>query len=174
MTALPLDVERVALLGWRLYPASNRSKGACIKAPGGNATCDLDQLERWAREFPGCSWRAVPEGSGWWGLDVDVPGPDHAADGISALATLVRRYGPIPPRPTIRTGGGGVAVFFRHRGDPIHGATGWPAPGLTRGAADCLLPFRRHGIIAPAGNTAGLWRPGSATRPTRRRGCCGP
>src|SRR3954471_24360746 len=31
MSALPTDVERLARLGWRLYPASGRGKAACIK-----------------------------------------------------------------------------------------------------------------------------------------------
>lgn len=143
---LPSDVERLALLGWRLYPASARSKAACTKDPGASATCDIDKLQAWADKFPGCNWRMVCEGSGVWGLDVDVPSEDHAADGIAALASLVRRNGPIPPRPMTRSGGGGLALFFRHRGEPIHGATGWPKPGLDprRGRLSITVPPSRH------------------------------
>jgi len=39
MNDLHPDVERLALLGWRIYPASNFSRAACIKEPGANATC---------------------------------------------------------------------------------------------------------------------------------------
>lgn len=88
--ALPSGVERLALLGWRLHPSSRFSRAACIRGAAQAATCDLDQLARWSREFPGCNWRVVMEGSGVWALDVDAPGPDHAADGIAALAALVR------------------------------------------------------------------------------------
>jgi hypothetical protein len=144
--SVPADVERLATQGWRVYPASTHSKAACIADPGARATADLDQLERWARDFPGCNWRAIPEGSGWWALDVDIAGPDHAADGVAALAALVAQHGPLPPRPMIRTGGGGVALFFRHRGEPIHGRTGWPAPGLDprRGRLSVTVPPSRH------------------------------
>ena len=130
MTALHLDIERLALLGWRLYPASAHSRAACIKEPGASATCDPAKLEAWSSEFPGCNWRMVCEGSGVWSLDVDAPSDDHAADGVAALASLVKQYGPIPPRPMTRSGGGGYALFFRHRGVPIHGATGCPVPGI--------------------------------------------
>ena len=146
MSALHPDIERLALLGWRIYPASTYSRAACIKAPGASATCDLAKLEAWSSEFPGCNWRMVCEGSGVWGLDVDAPSDDHAADGVAALASLVKQHGPIPPRPMTRSGGGGYALFFRHRGEPIHGATGWPAPGIDprRGRLSVTIPPSIH------------------------------
>jgi len=146
MSALPGDVERLALLGWRLYPASRSSKAACIKSPGAAASFDLDRLEAWTREFPDSNWRMVCEGSGVWALDVDVPSPDHADDGVAALAAMVERHGPLPPRPMTRSGGGGLALFFRHRGEPIHGATGWPVPGLDprRGKLSVTIPPSIH------------------------------
>ena len=129
MTLHP-DIERLALLGWRLYPASQYSRAACIKNAADLATPDLDQLSRWSREFPGCGWRVVMQGSGIWALDVDVPSSDHAADGMAALAPLVAAHAPLPPRPTARSGGGGCALLFRHNGEPISGKTGTPTPGL--------------------------------------------
>lgn len=146
MTALPDDIARLALLGWRLYPASQRSRAACIQEPGASASSDLDRLELWSRKFPDCNWRMVCEGSGVWGLDVDVPSPDHADDGMAALAAMVGRHGPIPPRPMTRSGGGGLALFFRHRGEQIHGATGWPEPGLDprRGKLSVTVPPSIH------------------------------
>jgi len=96
-------------------------------------------------------------GSGIWGLDVDVPSPDHAADGIAALAALVAVHGPIPPRPMTRSAGGGACLFFRHDGESIVGKTGTPAPGLDprRGALSVTVPPSVRGgrpyrwIIAP-------------------------
>lgn len=159
MTALPTDIERLARLNWRLYPASRNSRAACIKEPGASATFNLGRLQAWAREFPGCNWRMVCEGSGVWGLDVDVPSEDHAADGVAALAAMAKQHGPIPPRPMTRSGGGGLALFFRHRGEPIHGATGWPVPGLDprRGRLSVTVPpsihvrtrRRYHWAVAP-------------------------
>lgn len=140
------DIERLALLGWRLHPASQYSKAACVKSAADVATYDLDRLAEWTREFPRCNWRVVMEGSGIWGLDVDAPGADHAADGIAALADLVAENGPIPPRPMTRSGGGGCALFFRHDGEPISGRTGTPCPGIDprRGPLTVTVPPSVH------------------------------
>src|SRR3954454_3956920 len=75
-----------------------------------------------------------------------VPSEDHTADGVVALAGLVKQHGPIPPRPMTRSGGGGLALFFRHCGEPIHGATGWPVPGIDprRGKLSVTVPPSIH------------------------------
>ena len=140
------DVERLALLGWRLHPASQYSRAACIKDATELATCDLNQLDRWSWEFPGCGWRVVMQGSGIWALDIDVPGADHVADGAKALADLVAVHGPLPPGPTTRSGGGGSAIFFSHTDEPIIGKTGTPAPGLDprRGRQTVTVPPSIH------------------------------
>lgn len=140
------DLERLANLGWRLYPASSTTRKACFKEPSLHATANLDQLEQWSREYPAANWRAVPEGSGFWCLDVDVPSPDHGADGVAALKGLIELHGPIPPRPTTRSGGGGYALFFRWQGEKIIGETGKPAKGLDprRGRLSITVPPSRH------------------------------
>jgi hypothetical protein len=141
------DVERLALLGWRLHPAwPGGSRASCIKNAAALASFDLDQLDQWSREFPGCNWRVVMAGSGIWSLDVDAPGPDHGADGIKAMADLVATHGPLPPRPATRSGGGGYALFFRHHGEAIVGASGTPAPGLDplRGRQTVTVPPSIH------------------------------
>src|SRR4051812_21158162 len=104
MTSLHLDIERLALLGWRLYPASRHSLAACIKEPSASATCDLDRLQAWTNEFPDCNWQMVCEGSGVWGLDVDAPSENHAGDGVAVLGAMVEQHGPISPRPMTRSG----------------------------------------------------------------------
>jgi len=144
--ALHPDVERLALLGWRLHPVSRWSRAACIKDAADRATSDLDQLARWANDFPGCGWRVVMEGSGIWALDIDVPSADHAADGMKALVELVAMHGSLPPRPTTRSGGGGLALFFQHNGEAISGRTGTPVPGLDprRGALAVTVPPSIH------------------------------
>jgi hypothetical protein len=144
MTLHP-DVERVALLGWHLYPASNRSRAACFKGATEAATCDLDQLERWAREYPHCNWRVVFGPSGLWGLDCDMP-PAHAHDGIANLKALVAVHGPLPPRPQARSGGGGLSLFFHCDGEAIIGEGGHPAAGIDprRGRQSQTIPPSRH------------------------------
>jgi len=126
---LPRDIEHLALLGWRLFP-STRSRKGMFKGYGQAATADLDTLERWAHEYPGCNWSVIPEGSGIWALDVDVPSPDHAADGVAALRDLTALHGPLPPRPHGRSGGGGHLLVFTDTGAAIRTKTGTPAPGI--------------------------------------------
>ena len=129
MSALPLDVERLALLGWRLFPSTRKRKGM-FKGYVDRATHDLDTLGGWAREYPGCNWGVIPGGSGVWALDVDCPSPDHAADGVAALRDLCALHGALPSRPHGRSGGGGHLLVFRDAGHPIRSATGTPAPGI--------------------------------------------
>jgi Bifunctional DNA primase/polymerase, N-terminal len=140
------DIERLALLGWRLHPASCRTRAACFADATALATHDLDRLTRWSREYPACSWRVVMEGSGIWALDVDVPSQRHKHDGATALRNLVSVHGSLPPRPTTRSGGGGLALFFEHRAEPIVGKSGHPAPGLDprRGRQSVTVPPSIH------------------------------
>jgi hypothetical protein len=142
---IPSDIERVALLGWKVYPCSNRNKKACIKDPTPQATDDLNQIARWAEEFPRCNWRVVVGPSGLWSLDCDVP-PGHAHDGVSALKALVAVHGELPQRPTMRSGGGGIGVFFKFNGERIKGDSGYPAPGIDprRGRQSQTIPPSIH------------------------------
>ena len=151
------DIERLALLGWRLHPASNRTRAACFADATTLATSDLDQLARWSREFPRCGWRVVMEGSGIWALDVDVPGARHKHDGVTALQELIAVHGPLPPRPTTRSGGGGLALFFRHEGEAIVGKGGHPALGIDprRGRQSVTVPPSLHPDTRPPLSLAG-------------------
>jgi hypothetical protein len=123
------DVERLALLGWRLFP-STRSQKAMFKHYLGAATSDLAVITAWSQAYPGCNWSVVPEGSGVWALDVDVPSIDHAADGVAALRALCAEHGALPRRPHGRSGGGGHLLVFRDAGHRIRAKTGTPAPGI--------------------------------------------
>lgn len=140
------DIERLALLGWRLYPCSNRNKKGCFSGAHRAATHDLDQLAIWSREYPRCNWRVVMQGSGIWALDLDVPSADHKANGIAAVTELVRANGLLPPRPTTRSGGGGMAIFFKHTSERIIGKTGTPSPGIDprRGMLSVTIPPSVH------------------------------
>jgi len=140
------DVERVALLGWCLYPCSTVSRAGSFKGAHLAATHDLNQLARWAREFPRCNWRVIFGKSNLWGLDLDTPGDTHKYDGIASLAELVRQYGPIPPRPQARSGGGGLGLFFHHTGEALIGESNKPAPGIDprRGLQSQTIPPSIH------------------------------
>lgn len=139
------DIERVALLGWRVAPASRVSKASCIKNAADLATTDLNQIARWTAEFPGCNWRVYMSWSGVFALDCDVP-PGHAHNGVAGLADLVAKYGPLPPRPMFRSGGGGLGLFFAHTDERIIGEGGHPAPGIDprRGRQSQTIPPSIH------------------------------
>lgn len=141
------DVERAALVGIAMYPASRGlRKSACFKGATDKATCDLDQLERWQHEYRNPNWRMVFGPSQCWGLDLDVPGENHSDDGVAAFANLVKANGPIPAGPRTRSGGGGIGLIFKHRGEPIIGKTGTPAPGIDprRGRLSMTIPPSIH------------------------------
>jgi len=145
--SIPPDIERVALLGWRVVPATSTKKGM-FKGYLDAATTDLDQIERWAAEYPHCCWKCVPAGSGIWFLDVDAPGEDHAADGIAALRSLCDLHGPLPHQPHARSPSGGHLLVFRDAGHPVAQGSGKIAPGLdTLASRVCPMipPSRRKG-----------------------------
>jgi Bifunctional DNA primase/polymerase, N-terminal len=123
------DIERLARLGWRLYPSSRSRKGM-FKGYIDDATSDRATLIQWGEQYPGCNWSVIPQGSGIWALDLDTPSPDHAADGVAALRELCGQHGCLPPSPHGRSGGGGDLLVFRDAGHPIRTKTGTPAPGI--------------------------------------------
>lgn len=139
------DIERVALLGWRVAPASRTSKKACFPGATDEATCHLDKIEEWSTKYPNSNWRVYMAGSGIFALDLDVP-PGHAHDGIKGLSDLVKVHGDIPPRPTSRSGGGGLGIFFKHTDEKIIGEGGHPAPGIDprRGRQSQTIPPSIH------------------------------
>lgn len=143
---IPDEIEKVALLGWHVFPASKRTRAAAFTGAHLQATTDLDKIEEWNAKFHQPNWRVVFGPSCIWGLDVDAAGPTHASDGIAAMRALVGRHGPLPQRPTIRSGGGGLGLIFAHRGEPIIGKTGVPAPGIDprRGRLSLTLPPSIH------------------------------
>jgi hypothetical protein len=141
------DIERLALLGWRLVPVT-RQRAGFWKGYIDSATSDLEALSRWQREHPNCNWVVIPEGSGVWALDIDVP--PHHADGQKALQELCEQHGPIPQRPHGRSGSGGHLMIFRDTGVPIRCGSGAIAPGIDARAR------RNSFTVAPSRNKAGL------------------
>jgi hypothetical protein len=75
------------------------------------ATCDLEQLRTWWKQFNGCNFGVSCSESGVFVLDVD---PRHGGDGT--LADLERQHGPLPETWRFITGGGGEHILFRDAG----------------------------------------------------------
>lgn len=142
---LPPEIEAVASIGWHLYPCVVGGKAASFPGASDAATSDVDILREWWRDFNRPNWRVVFGPSGLIGLDLDVP-PGHNDDGVAALAALAQRHGGIPPRPTARSGGGGLGLFWKAPDVPIRGESGYPAPGCDprRGRQSQTIPPSMH------------------------------
>lgn len=150
---LPPEIEAVAAMGWHLYPAVVGGKAASFPGASDAATCDVDVLREWWKDFNNPNWRVVFGPSGMIGLDLDVP-PGHSHDGVAGLAALAERHGGLPRRPTARSGGGGLGLFWKAPTVAIRGDAGHPAPGCDprRGKQSQTIPPSIH------------WRTGNAYR----------
>ncbi|MHB1330257.1 MAG: PriCT-2 domain-containing protein [Gemmatimonadales bacterium] len=137
-----------AAIGRRVIPV-NADKVPLVKNWPALATSDPDQIRRWARQFPGCSWGYQPGLSGLLVADID----SHRAEVIATdmgllaeptrtIATGRRHYPSTHPKHFARS----AHLLFRaptpvpfgkikHLGHlEIFGATGF-----------CLLEGSRHG-----------------------------
>lgn len=143
---IPDQIERAALIGWKLFPCSTESRAMAFKGAHLKATDDLEQIEKWCWRFPKCNWRVIFGPSNLWGFDLDIPGAEHKNDGIAALASLAKVHGPIPPRPQARSGSGGLGIFFQYHGERIIGDTNKPLPGMDprRGQQSQTIPPSIH------------------------------
>jgi hypothetical protein len=151
MIGLHPDLERLALLGWKLAPATAAKKGL-FRGYLDAATDDLHQIAAWQREHPRACWKVRPQGSGVWFLDVDVPGGTHRHDGVTALRALCDLHGPLPPGPRGRSPSGGHLLVFRDTGVPIRRGAAVPAPGLD------TLHARLCPMVSPSQRAGGVYR----------------
>lgn len=146
-----------AARGWSVFPCHSVHDAACscrqpdCGSPGKHprvgtglkaATTDAETIGRWWRRWPSANV-AVRTGaaSGLVVLDVD---PAHG--GARSLDALVRRHGPLPAGPVVRTGSGGLHFFFAHPGHAVRNSAGLLGPGLdVRGDGGYVIaPPSRH------------------------------
>lgn len=142
-----------AAMGWLVFPVHSWVDGACtcgtdcgkdaakhpLTAHGcKDATTDAGQLRRWWDEAEGLANIGLATGGRSCLLVLDVDGDE----GEATLLTLEAAHGPLPPTPTVQTGGDGTQFYFRYP----------PGTGLTIGSR--ILPgldFRGEGgyVVAP-------------------------
>lgn len=155
----PVDAALVyAQRGWPVFPChSATASGGCscladdCSSPGKHpriakglkvATVDPEQVEVWWGRWPRANV-AIRTGaeSGLVVLDVD---PDHG--GEASLVALVEEHGELPPGRTVRTGSGGLHLYFRHPGRVVRNQIGRLGPGLDlRGDGGYVIaPPSRH------------------------------
>ena len=113
--------------GVPVFPCEPGAKRPLTQNGHWDATTDTRVIERWWKGWPSANL-GVPTGkkSGVVVLDVDVDD-----GGLESLAKLERAGAPTPKTARVRTGGGGIHVFFRNpRGTEIRNSAGLLGPGL--------------------------------------------
>lgn len=126
--------------GWAVLPLHSAGPGGCScrrrkcasagKHPRTrrgvkNATTDEETIRLWWYRWPNANVGiATGKKSGLVVLDVD---PRHGGD--ESLRELFSGRGTIPKTPTVKTGGGGLHLYFEHPGERVKGRVG-VMPGL--------------------------------------------
>ena len=88
LDSTPPAVLRLARRGWCLFPVAARSKRPLVAEWPERATRDLEVLEAWSLQFPGCNWGlACGPDSGVFVLDVD------GDEGAAFLCGLIEVHG---------------------------------------------------------------------------------
>ncbi|MGA2351956.1 MAG: bifunctional DNA primase/polymerase [Terracidiphilus sp.] len=161
-TAVPLretqqnfDLLRdAALRGWKIFPVLTLSRHA-MGAPAmlAQATNDLEQLETWASQYPGCRW-ALATGCDSGVLAIEMDGRIGTASFSWLLFESQEVRMDNSPTLISQTENGGedtVCAYYRWpAGMPRHLLRGVIAPGMTlRGEGDYVIippSVRRDGI----------------------------
>lgn len=108
--ALTLALE-FASRGFGVFPCVG--KRPAIDGGFHAATTDADAIRTWFRERPDANYGVTPP-EGLWVLDVD-----RKDGGPATLERLVREHGELPPTLTIRSGDGGLHLWFRTGDAPM-------------------------------------------------------
>ena len=95
--------------GFYLFPVSSKSKVPLIKDMLNQASNDIEQLEKWRTEFPGCNFGLSLAKSGLWALDVDL---NH--HGLDKWNTIAMSFGE-PQTLMQKTGSGGYHYLFSNQ-----------------------------------------------------------
>lgn len=153
-TASPPDRLQAALdyarSGLPVFPCMPGGKTPLIKDWPNKATTDEEQIREWWRRWPNANI-GIPTGprSGFLILDVDLD-----KSGFGSLEALTNEHGELPRTPKVKTGRGGMHIYFRYpAGEEIRNSAGLLGVGLdVRGAGGY--------VVAPPSATTGTyeWR----------------
>jgi len=142
--------------GWAIVPLWWPRGGRCTCAEGSDcgspgkhpltehgvndASSSRDDILQWFKRWPhaniGIATGAL---SGVVVLDVD---PRNAGD--ESLANLISDYGPLPPGPTVRTGGGGRHFYFTFREGMLLPKTAGDGLDLLANGRLATAPYSEH------------------------------
>lgn len=146
--------------GWSVFPCHHPTPGRCgcscgqldcsspakhprVKGGLNAATTDESQIRAWWNRWPRSNV-AIRTGdvSGLVVVDVD---PEHG--GELSMHRAEQDHGPMPPARTIRTGSGGLHLYFRHPGVPIRNDAGrvvGPGVDIRGDGGYAIAPPSRH------------------------------
>ena len=146
--------------GWRVFPVYEPTGSGCacaegckkpgkhprIKAWTTRATTDPDTITKWWERSPDANIGiATGRESGIVVLDVDV-GPGK--DGMASLAELEQDIGELPETLTVRTGSGGLHIYFVAPDQRLASQIGF-RPGLD------VLSEKRYVVAPPSMHPSG-------------------
>lgn len=149
-----------AARGWAVFPCHGPRPGGCTCRDGSacpsiakhprtrhglrDASTDAATLHAWWQAWPSANV-GVRTGGGLVVVDLD---PGHGA--TSALAELEAAHGALPPTLAVRTGGGGMHLYFA-ADRPVRNSAGALGPGIdVRGDGGFVIaPPSRHASGAP-------------------------
>ncbi len=131
-----------AARGWRVFPLHTpdaQQQCSCRKRDCSSvgkhprtlnglkdATTDQSQIAKWWRIWPEANVGLVTGlESGLLVLDIDAD-----TDGLESIESLEEIHGDLPTTWAVRTGGGGMHLFFTHPGGSVAGSAGKIASGL--------------------------------------------
>lgn len=144
--------------GWRVFPLQGIVDGVCgckrneCSSPGKHplvrrglyeGTTDLEKISAWWRRWPHANiGLATGHDSGLLVIDVDFP---KAEDSMQRLEELERE---LPATLTVRTGGGGLHLYFHHPDRMLPNTTG-RIPGLDEHLAGIDVRAEGGYVVAP-------------------------
>jgi putative DNA primase/helicase len=107
---LSREIRLAAGRGWRIVPVKTRHKIPLVKDWPTEGTDDIEQLGRWAEQFPHCNWGIVT-GKASALIVIDVDGPE----GRESVANLARQGLTLPSTLAVTTGreDGGEHLYYR-------------------------------------------------------------
>jgi putative DNA primase/helicase len=115
-------------LGLQVFPCKPRAKVPATRHGFKNATSDKDQVRKWWKDNPKFNIGIVGgSGSGVIILDIDT---GEKKNGFNTLRALEEEHGTLPESWTVRTGGGGIQVYFKHPGFPVPKSEGKIGRGI--------------------------------------------
>lgn len=136
-----MNIFRVLDWGWYIYPRCKADRATPFKGAKAAASNDPKQIREWAAEWRGCGWQADTGKSKIWALDLDRhPGQP---DGILGFNNWLAGRSP-SDRCRIRTGGGGLALVFRHDGESLAALESLPSVDVLQGNKALTLPGCLH------------------------------